>query len=360
MLRRAFLATPLLTAAIWKDGPPGTFEAEILKLMEVVRVPGAVIGTLHGGKPRWTRALGVRDLETQAAVQMDSIFQAASLSKQCTAYAAFALRSQGKLDFDKPLTTYVDDLEDPAARTVTARHVLSHSSGFPNWRGNAGQKLVASFAPGTKFQYSGEGYFYLQRAMEEVTGVGFGQLMNALVFQPLKMESTSMIWKAEWTERYALPHDRRGLARSGDKIPRRPQPAASWKYAEYEAATREIGLPSLPNFIVPNAASSMITCAPDYARFVAAAMTNPELRKAQINIRPGLGWGLGWGIERIPGGRQYLWQWGDNGGFKNFVACEPATGDAIFVFTNGDSGARVYDRIVTRATGHQHPALSWI
>lgn len=181
MLRRAFLSTPLLAAAVWKDGPPPAFEAEVLKLMEAGTVPGVVIGTLHGGKPGWTRALGVRNIETKAAMQADSIFQAASLSKQCAAYAAFALRAQGKLDFDKPLAGYVDDLDAPAVRTVTARHVLSHSSGFPNWRGNVGQKLTASFAPGTKFQYSGEGYFYLQRVMEQVSGLGFAELMNALV-----------------------------------------------------------------------------------------------------------------------------------------------------------------------------------
>jgi hypothetical protein len=59
-------------------------------------------------------------------------------------------------------------------------------------------------------------------------------------------------------------------------------------------------------------------------------------------------------------GREYLWQWGDNPGFKNFVVAEPATGNAVFVFTNGDSGARVYDRIVTHATGHDHPAFFWL
>ena len=111
--------------------------------------------------------------------------------------------------------------------------------------------------------------------------------------------------------------------------------------------------------LLPNAAASMITNAPDYARFIAAAISNSAIHKEQINIRPSLGWGLGWGIERVEG-REYLWQWGDNGGFKNFVAAEPATGNAIFVFTNGDSGARVYDRIVTHATGHDHPALFWI
>ena len=360
MLRRAFLqgtiSAPVLASA-WKQGLPRQFEAEILRMMEVGPVPGAVIGTLSDGKPGWVHSLGVRNIETKEPVRADTIFQAASLSKQATAYAAFALHERGKLDFDAPLVSYVDDLEDASARTVTVRHVLSHSSGFPNWRFEAGKKLVPEFAPGTKFQYSGEGFFYLQRVLEQISGQGFGELMNALVFQPLKMTSTSMLRKPEWSDRYALPHDRRGVLRRERDKSARP-PVASWKYADYAAAV-DPGNPRLPNWMTPNAASSMITTAPDYARFLAAATVNPAIRKEQINIRPSLGWGLGWGIERVDG-REYVWQWGDNGGYKNFVAAEPAAGNAIFVFTNGDSGARVYDRIVTHATGHDHPALFWI
>jgi hypothetical protein len=103
----------------------------------------------------------------------------------------------------------------------------------------------------------------------------------------------------------------------------------------------------------------MVTTATDYAKFVAAAIKNPDIGKEQVKIRPSLGWGLGWAVERTAG-REYLWQWGDNGGYKNFVSAEQATGDAVFVFTNGDSGKQVYDRVITHATGHDHPALFWL
>ncbi len=337
-------------------------------MMQVAPVPGAVVGTLKHGSPGWIQCLGVRNFESKDPITRDTIFQAASLSKQATAYAAFVLREQGKLDFDKPLVSYVDDLDDQRARLVTARHVLSHTSGFRNWRFEAGQKLVPNFAPGEKFQYSGEGYFFLQRVLEQVTGKGFCEIIGELVFRPLGMASSSMIWKPELASRYALPHDRRGeLRKNWDKAARRQyeiakrigKPVASWKYADYEAAARESGGPALPNWMLPNAASSMVANAPDYARFLAAAIKNPEIRKEQIRIRPQLSWGLGWGIERTAG-REYVWQWGDNGGYKNFVAAETGTGDAIFVFTNGDAGERVYDRIVTHATGHDHPAFFWI
>ena len=322
MFRRSFLqgaiSAPLLVTG-WKEGLPHQFENEILAMMEVGPVPGAMVGTLRAGKPGWTRALGVRNVETRAPIQTDTIFQAASLSKQATAYAAFALQSAGKLDFDRTLVSYVDDLEDERARTVTIRQVLSHSSGFPNWRGEPGQTLVPAFQPGSKFQYSGEGFFYLQRIMESVTRQGFGELMSELVFEPLKMTSTSMVWRPEWAERYALPYHGRGELRKNwdkqarafhDEAVRKGQTMNAWKYADYEAAARTLGITPLPNSLLPNAASSMTTTAPDYARFLSAAISNPAIRKEQIRFRPSLGWGLGWGLEKIDG-REYLWQWGE-------------------------------------------------
>jgi CubicO group peptidase (beta-lactamase class C family) len=155
MQRRTFLEG--FAAALWKQGPPPSFNAQLLDLMQVAPVPGAVAGALHHGKPAWIQPFGVRNAETKQPVAADTVFQAASLSKQIAAYAAFALRDAGKLDFDRPLFAYLDDLPDPGARLVTARHVLSHTTGFPNWRSEAGQKLVPEFAPGERFQYSGEG-----------------------------------------------------------------------------------------------------------------------------------------------------------------------------------------------------------
>jgi len=369
MLRRTFFQAALapLISTTWKKGPPAAFETELLQMMAVAPVPGAVIGAVENGAAGWIRPLGVRSVETKQPVTADTVFQAASLTKQVTAYAAFQLRAQGKLDFDKPLTHYVDDLQDAKAREVLLRHVLSHSSGFPNWRFQAGSQLVPAFTPGSKFSYSGEGFFYLQRILEQVTGRGYGQIIEDLVFQPLGMKSSSVIWKPELTD-FALPHDRRGeLRQNWDRGARKlheianqkGRPVTSWKYADYEAATRESGDVPLPNNMVPNGAASMVTNAPDYARFLAAAIKNPDIRKEQVNIRPSLGWGLGWGIERV-NGREYVWQWGDNGGYKNIVVADPANGEGVFVFTNGDSGARVYDRVVTHLTGHDHPCLFWI
>jgi CubicO group peptidase (beta-lactamase class C family) len=370
MQRRLFLQAGLGVPAVaaWRKQAVPARAAELRSLMDSAPVPGAIAGCLLAGRLAWTMPLGVRDFESKTPVDSDTLFQAASLSKQITAYAAFALRAEGKLDFEKPLVRYVDDLADSKARLVTARHVLSHSAGFPNWRFEKGSALVPEFAPGERFQYSGEGYFYLQRVMEHVTGMGFGKIIRSLVFEPLGMTSSAVASTPALADRMALPHDRRGeLRKDWDKDSRRIYDIAAgrgtttdaWRYADYLAATVEMGGRPLPNWILPNAAASMVTTASDYSKFLIAAMRNTEYRKEVVRIRPALGWGLGWGIERV-NGREYLWQWGDNGGYKNIVFAEAAEGNAIFVFTNGDSGRPVYDRIVTDATGHDHPALFWI
>ena len=366
-LQRA-LALPALVPA-WNSAPPRAYTAELLLLMRAAPVPGAVIGTVEGHKPGWIAPLGVRAAGSTEPITPATLFHAASLTKQVVAYAAFALRGQGKLDFDRPLVAYVDDLPNPAARAVTARHVLSHSSGFVNWRSAEASEpvpeLVPAFPPGSRFQYSGEGFFYLQRVLEQVAGAGIGHVVDTLVFKPLGMTSSTLVWDPETLGWTALPHGRHGEARSGwDKAPRAlrahaGKPVTQLRYSDYAAAARAAGDPVLPNWMIPNGAASLITSAGDYARFLAAAIRNPEIGQQQVAINEALGWGLGWGVERASG-HTYLWQWGDNPGFKNFVLAEPSTGEAIFVFTNGDSGARVYDRVITNATGHDHPAFFWL
>lgn len=373
--RRSFLQHAMVApflASTWTKSPPAGYLAELSALMRAAPVPGAVIGALQNFKLSWIAPLGLRAAGSDDPVTPSTLFHGASLTKQITAYVAFALHGQGKLDLDRPLVNYVNDLRDPGARKVTTRHVLSHSSGFPNWRfarpSEPVPDLVPAFPPGSRYQYSGEGFFYLQRVLEEVSGTGLGQLCHDAVFKPLGMASTTLVWDPGTLSRSALPHDRRGeLTKNPDRRARTllgyaqriAKPVAQLRYDDYTAALREAGEAAIPNSLLPNAASSLVTSAEDYAAFLAAALRNPLLSQEQVRINEFLGWGLGWGIERASG-HTYVFQWGDNPGFKNIVLAEPSNGSAVFVFTNGDAGARVYDRVLTNATGHDHPVLFWL
>src|SRR5207237_10645877 len=96
------------------------------------------------------------------------------LRKPVFAFLVLGLVGDGVLDLDRPLGEYLP-LPNPAderARTITARHALSHSSGWRNWRFGNDQLLTADFAPGSRFSYSGEGYYFLQRVVEHATGMG--------------------------------------------------------------------------------------------------------------------------------------------------------------------------------------------
>jgi hypothetical protein len=89
----------------------------------------------------------------------------------------------------------------------------------------------------------------------------------------------------------------------------------------------------------------------------------PETRAAMMkpysHINIALSLCLGWGIEEV-GGARYLWQWGDNGGWKNIVILHPESQSALVVFTNGGNGMRVVERVARAATGCDHPIFLWV
>src|ERR1700678_3463634 len=89
---------------------------------------------------------------------------------------------------------------------ITASNVLSHSSGLMNWRDDKDQELTPAFEPGTKFRYSGEGFYCLQRCVEHITGVGFEQWMQDRVIKPLGMKSSTYLWRADGDSRIVAGH----------------------------------------------------------------------------------------------------------------------------------------------------------
>lgn len=262
-----------------------------------------------------------------------------------------AVLSDGVLDLDRPLDSYLGQAYVPGndlAAKVTARHVLSHTTGYRNWRFNDTHTLAPEFAPGERWQYSGEGYYELQRAIETITGKDLTALARERIFVAFGMARSSYVPLPEFDGNRATGHRRGGAAITP---PGPPPPNA------------------LPVMRTPNAAGSLRTTAVDYAKFLAVvtgAVEGPlrrELRESmsvrQITVRGSLGWGLGWGLEPREG-RTLIWHWGDNPGFKNFVIVDPAAKEGIVVFTNGDGGRAVYERLVRASAGFDPAAFSWI
>jgi CubicO group peptidase (beta-lactamase class C family) len=123
--------------------------------------------------------------------------------------------SAGEWKLDEPLADYWIDPDvqnDPRHKILTTRHVLTHQSGFENWRSmSASKKLEFIADPGTKVNYSGEGLEYLRRALEKKFREPLEQLARKRLFQSFGMKDTRFFWDASMDEsRFAVAHDRNG------------------------------------------------------------------------------------------------------------------------------------------------------
>ena len=358
--------------------PDKQFMAYLPRLMELAQLPGIGMGVVHGDRLIWQHYAGLANATTKAAITADSLFPAASMGKQVFAYAVLKLVDEQRLDLDRPLKEYLSE-DAPTGELgarITARHILSHSSGLPNWRDEPGEALTPAFEPGTKFRYSGEGFYYLQRCVEKITGMGGEAFMQERMFKPLGMNSSTYLWRADAGQRLVSGHRGDGQPfdnrEFGEKlfqlIENSGVPLAQWNHDRIVEEMAKVLSPPhkpVPNEISPNVAFSLLTTVSDYSAFVARITaprgdafdlkteTRSSMMKPYTHVNSAISWGLGWGIEKEDGPR-YLWQWGDNGGWKNIVMVQPESRSGLVVFTNGSNGMHVVERVARAATGREH------
>lgn len=392
--RRSFLigaaaavaATPLVTRSQVKTrGTSGLSEAflkRLPELMEWSNVPGLAIATLRNGRLAWSQGYGVTKAGESDSVTADTLFAAASLSKPVVAYAILRMRDEKLIDIDRPLWNYLpyDDLpEGDNAKLITARHALSHSSGLQNWRFARSDKLEFAFKPGEGFQYSGEGFYYLLRVLEHITGRGFEQYMQERVLKPLGMTNSTYLWHGAAEQKMSWGHNGRMRPSETFNAPRGRQmiaiaeqwkkPVATWKHEDVVKALTEANkdAPQFPNFLLPNSAGSLISSVNEYALFLGrllkprgdaldlSAASLRDMLSPQTKVNNAISWGTGVGLERFEGG-QMLWHWGDNGNFKAFMMGDIASASGLIVFTNAQNGHKMWQRILIEVMGRDHPA----
>lgn len=357
-------------------------EPEFSALLRQANVPSFAAAMVDGDRVT-TRVLGTRRAGEPERVTEETIYAAASLTKMVFAWTLLGLVREGLLDLDRPVRDYLalPNPDDPRAGAITARRLLSHTGGWRNWRNNATQPLTADFEPGARWSYSGEGFFFLQRIVERLTGKALPALVRERVLGPLGMRRTSLVALAEFEAFQASGHTGRGepttpFGRTTLLELRRAMAARALsledaRVEDAEAAIRaaEPNLPVLPNFLSPNAAASLLTTPADFGRFLRHCVTAREAGGApaaivdlmmtpHVRCNEAVQWGLGVGLEDI-GARRAAWQWGDNPGFKNYVFADPLAQKAMVVFTNGDRGARVYERVIRGITGEDRPGFLW-
>ncbi|HWT43964.1 MAG TPA: serine hydrolase domain-containing protein [Sphingopyxis sp.] len=209
------------------------------KAMAATRARGLAIATIDKGKVVSVQAFGERNAKGEPLTPQ-TIMYGASLTKAVFAYSVLRLVDEGKVDLDKPIAAMLakplpdygnldaygnwgDLAGDERWRTITPRMVLGHSTGFANFHFlEPDGKLRIHFEPGSRYGYSGEGIMLLQFGLDKGLGLDTGREVQRLVFDPLDMPNTSVVWRPDFAANYAdgwkldgsvEAHDERGRVR---------------------------------------------------------------------------------------------------------------------------------------------------
>jgi len=311
------------------------WETGIPQWLQEVKLPGASVVLIHEGKLVWRRGFGVKDTGTNEPVDNETIFAACSNTKPVFAYAVAKLCENGVMDLDTPLTRYTPEriISDPRLDLITARHVLTHTTGFPNWRQEP-EPLALQFTPGEKYQYSGEGFSYLQSVVARLTGRSFEDFMRKNILVPFGMNSSFISWDMSTVRQIAKPHDSSGKRIAG-KFYTLPNAAEK---------ARELGR--------YGAAAALMTMPTDYAKFILELM-NPKradrFRLSEAGLREYLRpqfkrdngqWeALGWVVYQSERYSPVYIHAGQAAGYYCFTNFSTSRKSGVKVMMNGDNWA---------------------
>lgn len=303
------------------------FMRKVTDWQEELHVPAVGIGIIENGKIRVVKVFG--ELQKGDPAPRNTIFNIASQTKPVVGMMVLKLVESGRWKLDEPLYKYwidPDVAKDPRHKQLTTRHVLSHQTGFMNWRINhSSRKLTFDFKPGTQFQYSGEGFQYLAQALENKFDTPLESLLDSVLFQPLAMKDTRYWGDDLDTTRFARWHDANGN--------------------RYQMSHRtDI-----------SAADDLLTTIEDYCKLgmdvIQGAglspklyddMTSPQV-KVKKNYYRGLGWGL---VNNLPNGEYALEHGGSDMGVRTMAVFLPKSQRGIVIMSNGDNGILLIDRII--------------
>ncbi|HLI54608.1 MAG TPA: serine hydrolase, partial [Acidimicrobiales bacterium] len=320
-------------------------EQRLAALTERHRVPGASLAVLCGDRVV-TAAAGVLNLETGAPATPDSLFQIGSITKVYTASLVMQLVDEGRLDLDAPAVEALPELRlgDPdATKTVTMRHLLSHTSGiegdhFPDTgRGDdclaryvAGlEQLGLSHPPGATMSYCNSGYVIAGRTIEVLTGGTWDAALAERICRPAGLEHT-----------FTLPEE---VLRFGAAAGHVSEPGGPPALAPVWALPRSCG----PAGLVCSTASDVARFASLHLRGgggIVSERSARAMRQPQVRIPDphtlGAHWGLGWIL--FGWGREVFGHDGNTIGQSAFLRVVPGEDLALVLLTNGGNAQDLY------------------
>jgi len=338
----------------------------VSRLMKAADMTGVDIAILDRGKVSYLKSYGFRDKEKNQPLTVDSIMSAASISKSAFAYMVMQMVDKGTIDLDKPVYQYLPEplpeypkyaelVNDPRYKKITARMLLAHTSGFPNWRWiEDDRKLKIHFEPGSRFAYSGEGIDLLQFVVETITNRSLEDLMQESVFKPFGMTRTSYVWQDRFESDYANAYDEYGRSLGPHR----------WKK--------------------PDAAGSMQTTISDLSKLLHAVMEGQRLRPRTRNaiftpqiqifsrhefpslneettdenkgIR--LSYGLAWGLYWSPYGEVFFKE-GHDEGWRNYAVGFDKMNSGMIILTNSSNGEGIFKELLEAVLADTFTPIEW-
>lgn len=341
---------------------------EVRRLMAREQVQGLALATIERGQVVSVKAYGWRNAQRGLPLTPQTVMYGASLTKAAFAYMLLQLVDEGKLDLDAPLSTllpqplpaydkahwnFSDLAGDERWRRLTPRILLTHSSGFANFRWlEPDGKLRFHFAPGARYAYSGEGFYILQLVVERGLGLELGAEMQRRVFDRFGMRNTSMQWRTDFADNLADGYTLDGKMEPHDERSR------------------------------PKAAGSMDTSIEDQARLWAGVMRGEGLStasrammvKAQLPIRsasqfptlnsPAAAWpqalAAGLGVVSFADRSGPAWfKGGHNDSTGNMVLCLERGQRCVVMLSNDVRAERIYPELARRLLGETDMPWRW-
>jgi CubicO group peptidase (beta-lactamase class C family) len=307
-------------------------------------VPGVAIGIIEDNKIKSINYYG--EIRAGVPASEKSIWNVASLTKPVTAMTVMALVNKGEFQLDEPVSNYFVDpdvKDDPRSGKLTAHIILSHQTGFKNWRWlEPDKKLKFHFEPGTGFGYSGAGYEYLRATVEKKFKKSLEELANEAILTPVGMKDTHFGWNDSLDSNL------------------------------FADGYNENGVPYGSKYRNNNAADWLVTSMKDYCRFALYVMNGAgvsnklfhEITRIQVHFdtlsaHKDTGMGLGWEVIRnLPHGEYALTHSGSDAGVATIVLLLPNSKRGIVIFTNGDKGQKLYENILKGSEIDLRPELA--
>jgi CubicO group peptidase (beta-lactamase class C family) len=339
--RRRCLALTLAAVLSGCAGtPPPVPGAKLLDAQIAPDYNGVVLVRAHRAAAPLVKAYGQAQFEAPGALTPDTRFMIGSVSKWITTVAVLRLVEQGKLDLDKPVTTWLSELP-ASSRAVTLRALLSNTSGIENGLGLAikrdrspvGLRISplegalkfgsgpVSFAPGSNFDYSVTNWLLVGGIVERATGEAFTSVVTRLVLEPAAVRDTGFVDRDSNAPRLAVAYDAGKAVRKVTPSP--PMVAAS---------------------------GTIYSTASDLVKIADAvygdALLSPASRKELLTVQYAAEeYALG-GRVKQRAGAALAWETGVSGGYKTLLAYAPDSGRAVVLLNNTDMQQSEQARIV--------------